>query len=119
MSFSEIISGAKTKFATAKPYIGGAIIGAIVTVIIEFSNGWVVSAGTHAQEIAEARINAVASVCAQQARKYWTTQGNEMAALDGWTNDKRETLAKRFTPTLEKVEESSVSDLCGEMLNPA
>lgn len=118
MSLSDTVSGAKRKLAAAKPYIGGAIVGAIVTVIVEFNAGWVVTADTHVQEVAKARINAVASVCAQQAREHWTTGGHEMAALDGWTNKKRDQLAERFTPTLEKVRESSVTDLCDEMLDP-
>lgn len=118
MPFSDIVAGVKAKLTASKPYLVGAVIGAIVTVIVQFNAGWVVTAGTHAQELAKARISAVATVCAQQASKYWTTEGHELSALEGWTNEQRDELAKRFTPKLEKAQESEVADLCDDMLRP-
>lgn len=119
MSFSNIVHGIKTRITMAKPYIVGAVIGAVATVIIEFNAGWVVTVGTHKQELAQASVSAMATVCAQQAGVHWTTEGNEMSALDGWSNDERDALAERFTPQLNDVKTDAITRLCGRMLRQA
>lgn len=119
MSLSNIITDAKAKVVAARPYLIGGALGAVATVIIEFNAGWVVSNGTHNQALAEARINAVATVCFQQARANWTAEGGKLADLEGWDNDERDELAKRFTPAVEDVSAGEITRLCGRMLRRA
>lgn len=119
MSLSGIISGVKTKITAGKPYIVGGVLGAIVMLIVEFNAGWVVAAGTHTNELAKARLNAVASVCAVQASNHWIAEGYETAALDGWSNEDRDQLAERFTPQVEDIRTAEITRLCGRMLKPA
>lgn len=119
MSFSNIITNVKMKAAAAKPYVVGGIIGAVVTVIIGFNAGWVVSSGNHQLALTNARVNAVATVCAQQASAYWMAAGEEMSALEGWSNAERDELAQRFTPTVEDVSAAEITSLCGRILRLA
>lgn len=118
MSVSGIISNIKSRITTGKPYILGGVIGAVAMAIVAFNAGWVVGAGTHANAITEARINAVATVCSVQARQHWMTEGNENASLEGWNNDVRDELAERFTPKMEEIRASKITRLCGKMLKP-
>lgn len=119
MSLSNIITDAKAKMVAAKPYLIGGVVGAVATVVIEFNAGWVVSSGTHQDALAEARINAVATVCFQQARANWTGEGGELSDLEGWNNAERDELAKRFTPAVEDVSAGAITSLCGRMLRRA
>lgn len=119
MSVSGIISTLKTRITASKPYLIGGVLGAVALLIIEFNAGWVVAAGTHTNQLAEARLEAVATVCAMQASRYWIAEGNETAALEGWSNDKRDQLAERFTPQIKDIRTSEITRLCGRMLKPA
>lgn len=119
MSLSNIISGVKAKMVAAKPYLIGGVVGAVATVIIEFNAGWVVSNGNHNQALAQARVNAVATVCFQQARAHWTAAGEQLSDLEGWNNTERDELAKRFTPAVEDVSADEITSLCGRMLRRA
>ena len=119
MSLSNSIAGAKAKLIAAKPYLIGGAVGAIATVIVGFNAGWVVSIGSHKQALAETRINAVATVCFQQARAHWMAEGEQLADLEGWDNAERDALAKRFTPAVEDVSADEITSLCGRMLRRA
>ena len=119
MSLSNIITDVKARAVAAKPYIICGVVGAVATVIIEFNAGWVVSNGSHQQALADTRINAVAAVCFQQARANWTAEGGKLADLEGWDNDERDELAKRFTPAVEDVSAGEITRLCGRMLRRA
>lgn len=119
MSVSGIISTVKTRITASKPYLIGGVLGAIALLIIEFNAGWVVAAGTHTNELAEARLEAVATVCAMQASQHWIAEGNETAALEGWSNDKRDQLAEHFTPQIQNIRAAEITRLCGRMLKPA
>lgn len=119
MSVSGIISTVKARITAGKPYLIGGVLGAIALLVIEFNAGWVVTAGTHTDELAKARLEAVATVCAVQASQHWIAEGNETAALEGWSNDKRDQLAERFTPHLENIRATEIARLCGRMLKPA
>jgi len=119
MSLSNIIADVKAKAVAAKPYLIGGVLGAVATVIIEFNAGWVVSNATHHDTLADARTNAVASVCFQQASAYWIAEGEKISDLEGWNNAERDKLAKRFTPTVDDVSSEEVASLCGRMLRRA
>lgn len=119
MSLSNIITDVKAKMLAAKPYLIGGAVGAVATIIIQFNAGWVVSTGTHHDALAEARLNAVATVCFQQASAHWTAEGEQLSDLEGWNNTERDELAKRFTPVVEEVAAGEITSLCGRMLRRA
>lgn len=119
MSNSRIIHGMQTRFATIKPYLIGAVVGGLVMIIVSLKAGWVVGAGSHDSALAEARLNAVATVCAQQANAQWLADGKEASALEGWSNDEREALAKRFTPQVANIRGSEITRMCNRILRPA
>lgn len=119
MSVSGIISTATARISAAKPYLIGGVLGAIALLIVQFNAGWVVAAGTHTNALAEARLEAVATVCAMQAGQHWLAEGNETTALEGWSNDSRDQLAERFTPQIKDIRAAEITRLCGRMLKPA
>lgn len=102
----------------AKPYVWGGVVGIVATLIVEFGAGWVVTTDTMREQVAQAETRVLASVCANEGRTFWTSQGREMEALDGWDNEKRARIANRFTPDIEKVALNRVTERCGNMLNP-
>lgn len=87
--------------------------------VVAFNAGWVMAIGTHTNAVQKAQVEAVATVCAIQARQHWLAEGNESAALDGWSNDARDQLAERFTPQLKEVRASDITRQCGRMLKSA
>lgn len=119
MSVSGIISNVKAKLAVGKPYIIGAVLGAIALAMLQFNAGWVVTAGAHTNAVQQAQLETVATVCAMQASQHWLSEGNETASLTGWSNDERDQLAKRFTPQLNEIRADEITRLCGRMLKPA
>ncbi|WP_143006188.1 hypothetical protein [Limimonas halophila] len=107
-------------FEKAKPVIGGALGGAAVVTIAGFAAGWVVTSGTLKAEVKDARVSALATVCAQEAKAHWLDEGKKLAALDGYTNDKREKLAESFSMSVRDWNlESSVQEHCNEELQEA
>lgn len=119
MSIYGIVSNVKARIATGKPYIIGGIVGAFAMTLVAFNAGWVVAVGTHSNAVRKAELEAVATVCAMQARQHWLAEGNESAGLEGWTNDARDQLAERFTPHLKAVQADDITRLCGRMLKSA
>lgn len=84
-----------------KYYVVGGFIGAIVVIILGFSTGEVVSAGTMKQAVSQTRTNTLAKICAQSAMATWTSQGNAASGLKGWANsDKRVQAATAAVKTL-------------------
>lgn len=102
----------------ARPWLWGGAIGIVATLIVEFAAGWVVTTQTMQEKVAEAEVRVLANVCADRGRSYWTAQGHEIKALEGWDNQQREQIAERFTPELEKVDLQRVTSRCGQILNP-
>ncbi len=119
MSNSRMIDGMQKRFATIRPYLVGAVVGGIVIMIVSLKAGWVVGAGGHRSALNEARLEVVATVCAQQANAQWLADGNEASGLDGWSNEDRKALAEQFTPELENIEGADITSLCNEILRPA
>lgn len=119
MSKSNIVHEIQTRFATIKPYLIGAVVGGVAMIITSLNAGWVVGAGSHGDALAEARINAVASVCAQQANAQWLSDGRDASALEGWSNDERKALAERFTPQMQDIQGSKITRMCSRILRPA
>lgn len=119
MSISSIKSAISTRLTTGKPYFIGGAIGAVATLLVQFNAGWVVAAGTHNEALAEARVNAMAAVCAHQAGTQWVSEGKEMSALGGWTNEDRDVLVQRFTPQMKDVRTEEITRLCSRMLRQA
>jgi len=104
----------------AKPYVGGAVLGAVAITIVGFAANWVVTTGMMENEVKQARVNALAAVCAQEAKDHWLEEGKELASLEGFTNDKRDKLAESFSMTVSGWKlKSSVQDRCDEELEEA
>lgn len=103
----------KERLASFKPILGGAVLGAIATLIVGFSAGWLVTAGTMAEEVRSAQVTAYAGVCAENSVADWKDSGQQMTALEGWDNrDARESLAKRFMPVVEADLTRDVQNAC-------
>jgi hypothetical protein len=109
------------RITTMKPYLGGAAVGAVAAIAISFSTGWVVTATNMQDQVAAAKINAFAQTCEQNAAAFWTGEGNELAALNGWRNDDRKALAERFSASLsaDKNLHQAIQSRCDKLLRPA
>lgn len=100
----------------------GAIAGILFAAGVSFSGGWLVSANTMQEAVADARIAALSEVCERRAQHYWTVERDRPAAkLAGWENDTRIDLAERFAPdTLEAGDlRQPVVNACNKALRPA
>lgn len=114
----------KDRLTALKPYAGGAIIGAIAITIVGFSADWVVTAGTLDKKVQSAKVDVLAQVCERSAAQAWQQDGNKMTALEGWDNEHREQLAKKFAPVIAPGSDTydyrdEVVDRCDELLEPA
>lgn len=118
MSDYGMMSKLKARSVDAGPFLMGAVVGAAAMVLVGFTTGSVVMHGTVTQEVAKARVSTMASVCAQQAALHWTSQGNKLQALSGWSNDDRKELARRFTPEFDDISTEEVVNMCSNMLKP-
>lgn len=94
----------------AKPYLVGGAIGVIAAAVIEFSAGWVVTSGTMAEEVQSARVNAYATVCATNSIESWKAENNDMAELEGFSNDQRDALIERNMPVLADNTATGLAD---------
>lgn len=94
----------------AKPYLVGGVIGVIAAAVIEFSAGWVVTSGTMAEEVHNARTNAYATVCATNSIESWKADNNDIADLEGYSNDQRGALIERNMPVLADDAATSLAD---------
>ncbi|MEX0921389.1 MAG: hypothetical protein WD489_05955 [Rhodovibrionaceae bacterium] len=91
----------KERLESFKPLIGGAVVGGILTLVVGFSAGWLVTGGTLAEEVRVAQVAAYGEVCAANSVADWRDSGQAMAGLEGWDNrDAREMQAKRFMPVI-------------------
>lgn len=104
-----------------KPYITGAVIGGVATIAVGFGAGWVVTSDTMDEAVSQAQVSAYAQVCEQNATAHWTSQGNELASLDGWRNEDRKALAEQFSANLspDKAAQSAILNRCSSLLDPA
>lgn len=110
----------KERIESSKPYLGGAVIGVIGTLIVGFSAGWLVTGGTLAEEIRLAKVNTYAEVCASDSITDWKGDGKEIAKLEGWDNrEARELLAERFAPTTHADLKDDVQDACEDRIEQA
>lgn len=94
----------------AKPYLVGGAIGVVAVAVVEFSAGWVVTSGTMAEEVQNARTNAYATVCATNSLESWKAENNDMAELEGFSNDQRDALIERNMPVLADNAATSLAD---------
>lgn len=102
-----------------KPYLLGGVLGVIAAVAIGFGAGWVVTSDTMAEEVHSARTNAYATVCATNSMESWKDQGNELGALDGYSNEERDALVKQNMPVLPSTNSNlseSIEDTCEDKI---
>lgn len=109
------------RISAAKPYVIGGVLGAAGLAIIGFSANWVVTTGTLAQQVEQAKVNILAEVCEKNAIRAWEERGQKIAALEGWGNEDREKLAQQYAPRLpnDKNWHDEVVDRCDDLLRPA
>lgn len=82
-------------WATAKPYLVGAVIGAVAVPVIGIWGGQLVTAGTSSNQVTAATVDTQAQICAALARDYHLAAGGE--SLAGHQNRQaREALARQF-----------------------
>lgn len=109
----------KERLETAKPVIGGAVVGAVAVTIVAFAANWVVMADTMEENVKASRINALAEVCEEMARDHWLVQGRTLDGLSGYRNEDRAELALQFVPasTGEAPDlQGEVADACSKLL---
>ena len=83
---------------------------------------WIYTAGAMAENVHKAKVQTLSEVCERNAERFWTKEENmKMAKLDGWNNEKRNQLAKQFTPNLpdDSGFYEDVVDACDEARQPA
>ena len=103
----------KERLESLKPMLGGAVVGAIATLIVGFTGGWLVTSNTMADEVRSARVAAYGQACSDASVANWKGSGQMMTALDGWDNrDAREALAKRFIPAVSEDLTRDVQRAC-------
>jgi hypothetical protein len=101
----------KDTIEKSKPFGVGIIAGIVLTLIVGFSMGWIVTAGTKDQAIRTVQVDRLSAICAAQAKNRWQAQGEELTTLHGWQNrQQRETLATEVSTTL-LVEEAIQRDV--------
>lgn len=108
------------KLEQLKPYALGAVGGILATLIVSFSAGWVVTAGTMNEAVAQAKVQQLAAVCAQRAQAHWTSQNKDVAKLQGYEAwETRDELATQFAAGLPDMEaiEDEVVDECADLMS--
>lgn len=90
--------GIKQTFDAAKPYLKGAVVGAVAITIMGFATGFVVQTSTMNENVHAAKVAALAQVCETNALAYWNEQGRSTGDLKGWRNERRTELATQFAP---------------------
>ena len=101
-----------------KAYVGGAVIGAVVAVILAFSTDWVVTKSSMEKAVAETRIGVLSGICVADAKASWLTQ-TPKPDYTGWANrDMRLQVAKQFAPVLPGKTEAApeVVSECAEKI---
>lgn len=104
------------------PLIFGAAVGGIVTIIMAFSAGWVVSAAEHEQDVQGARLAALSAVCVARVKEHVEETGRDWKELQGYSTDAREArdaLATQFAVPLtgNETASSDVINACAHDLN--
>ncbi|WP_147274939.1 hypothetical protein [Ferruginivarius sediminum] len=74
------------------------------------------------QEVADAKVAALAEICERRAYHHWTVdEDRPVAKLDGWDNERRGDLAQQFVPA--GIEQDGlrqpVQQACDKALRPA
>jgi hypothetical protein len=104
----------------AQPFVWGVVAGILLTVIVGFSTGWVVTAGAKERAIWTAKIDRLAVICATQSTSQWQAEGKDSAALRGWENrEQRGALAEGAMAAwpLEDRLKREVIEECGRLLD--
>jgi hypothetical protein len=74
----------------AKPFAWGIAAGILLTVIVGFSTGWVVTAVAKERAIWTAKVDRLAVICATESTSQWQAEGKDSAALHGWRLELRD-----------------------------
>jgi hypothetical protein len=85
-----------SKWAVVKPYIVGAVIGAVAVPVIGIWRGDLVTAGTHGSQLANATIETQAGICEAMARQHHAMEGGEVTLAGAQARQAREALAAQF-----------------------
>lgn len=102
-------------------YLIGCALGVLLAVVVAFSAHWVVTTSKMKKELADERVDLLASICLQGAEKNLQTQ-NPVPDLTGWAQrDNREKLAKEYAPVLagETMPAKDVVSRCADEIQDA
>ena len=101
-----------------KIYFVGALGGAVALAVIIFATGAMVTAGTSEERVVQAVVDVQARICEGRVRAHLEESGDEVD-LEGYSHrDKRDELARKFSPILpgDEAADSAVVKACADKL---
>ena len=102
-----------------KAYLVGALGGAAALAVIIFATGAMVTSGTSEERVVQAVDDVQARICEGRARAFYEESGDEVD-LEGYSQrDKRDELARKFSPILpgDEAADSAVVKACADNLS--
>ena len=107
------------RWAAAKPYMTGFILGLIAAPIVAFSAGWVSTSGARATAVENARIHTRADLCTGAAGRLAAAENTDITAVKGYDNRlKREELVAAAIAEIQMPEDlvTKVTSSCNRTL---
>jgi hypothetical protein len=104
---------------TIKTLIGGAVIGAILTIAVGFGSGWLIASNTRDGDVAAAWIDAQASVCSSLVQDHRSKMG-DVSDITGYASRSARTeLAQTYAVALtgEDAADPAVIRACANNLD--
>jgi len=83
-----------------KPFIGGAVTGAVALTIVAFAAGWVVTDSSNTRQVETAWIDGQAAICASLVQAHRDATGDESDLSGYQARDTRTELAKTYAVVL-------------------
>lgn len=102
-----------------KPFVWGAVAGALAISIAAFSADWVVMTGSRDKAVQAARVGGQAEICAALVQQHRVATGDATDLYGYSARDKRNELATSFAIALpgEDAADPAVIKACSDLLN--
>lgn len=102
-----------------RAYLVGALGGAAALAVIVFATGAMVTAGTSEERVVQAVVDVQARICEGRARAHLEESGDEVDLKGFKQRDKRDELARKFSPILpgDEAADSAVVKACADNLS--